>query len=154
MTASAYLWELRNDTPSRNFIDFNYFVLDAYVNYGWSPYNSPLLDALMRYANLPNAGPNAANGIVTNITQAVSWNWSDYYGWNDNDLYRAPVPDWTYHWGSNQIVARYGNMNNLLADNKIAKFETEDCTIQELPLNEEKTFFKIDRYKIKEAHPI
>ncbi len=119
MTASIYLWELRNDTPSRNFVDFNYFVYDAYVNHDWTPYNAPLFDALIRYAHLSNAGPNAANGILNNISQTVIWNWSNYFGWNTTDLYRAPVPDWSYHWGSNQIVARYGNMNNLLADHKI-----------------------------------
>lgn len=120
MTASVYLWELINDTLSKNFIDFNYYTLGAYINYDWSAYNSPLMDALLRYANLSNAGPNAANNIKTNIAQAVSSNWSGYFGWNETDLYRAPVPDWTYHWGSNQIIARYGNMNNLLAENQIA----------------------------------
>ena len=119
ITASIYLWELANDTPSKSFVDFNYFILDPYVNYGWSPYNNSLTDALIRYAKHPNANPSASNGILNNIGLTVTNNWSDYYGWNNSDLYRAPVPNWTYHWGSNSIVATYGNMNNLLADYKI-----------------------------------
>ncbi len=120
ITASIYLWELTGDLPSKNFVDFNYFILDAYINGGWSAYNSYLVDALIRYAHHPNAGANAAVSIKTNMGQVVTNNWSDYFSWNDNDLYRAPVPSWSYHWGSNQVIARYGNLNNKMADHKIA----------------------------------
>lgn len=41
-------------------------------------------------------------------------NWNGYFGFNDADLYRAFMPDWSYHWGSNRPKAHYGNLNNLL----------------------------------------
>ncbi|MBP6455445.1 MAG: glycoside hydrolase family 9 protein [Chitinophagaceae bacterium] len=119
MTASIYLYELNGDMGAKNFVDFNYYILESYINNYWGAYNLPLVDAFLLYLKNANANPTVVVDYKDNFSTAVQNNWNYYFGWNTLDLYRAFMPEWSYHWGSNQIVANYSNLNNAFAAQKI-----------------------------------
>jgi len=81
----------------------------------WSAYKLNLAEALLLYTSISGSDANTSNAIINSITTSVTNNWNNYYGFDDEDLYRAFVPDWTYHWGSNKTKASYGSLNHLIS---------------------------------------
>lgn len=70
------------------------------------------------------ASPTIWNGGATDGPSGDSGWWFDfssvatpgeYYGMNLSTLYRDFMPNWSYHWGSNNAKASYGNLNLLAA---------------------------------------
>lgn len=111
ITAAIYLYLLTGSETYENY-------LITYLNDAppigedlWDNYNTIKIDALLRYAVLPDADETTANTIINSATIAAENNWNNYFGFDDADLYRAFVPDWSYHWGSNKPKANLANLN-------------------------------------------
>ncbi|MEL6863485.1 MAG: glycoside hydrolase family 9 protein [Bacteroidota bacterium] len=119
VVAAAYLFALTGESA------YSQYVVDEAgstepLNTGfWGVYKNELNDALMLYTAQSGADAGMKNTILNSISTAVNNNWNDYFGFSDADLYRAYMPDWSYHWGSSSPKAAYGVMNQLLVNYNI-----------------------------------
>jgi hypothetical protein len=125
--AAAYLFELTGD------ISYNLYLItnaqnDArvFANNFWGPYETDVNDALLMYTNLNNADVNLVNAITTSFSTVVKNNYNGFYGFNDADLYRAFMPDWSYHWGSSLPKANYGTLNYMIERYQIDPANDQD----------------------------
>jgi hypothetical protein len=120
ISAAVYLFEKTGNNTYNTFVINNYEQSRPWVTNFWGPYDNPVQDALLRYTTLPGAKLTVSNNISNMAATEANNNWNGFYGWSTNDLYRAFMPDWSYHWGSNTTKACYGNLNNRLADLSIS----------------------------------
>lgn len=116
IVAAIYLFDLTGDPTYNDFVIANYAQTEPLQTTFWSPYKMPLNTALFYYTSLPNANTTVSNAILDNARGAVSGNYEGFFGVSNEDLYRAYMPDYSYHWGSNSAKASYGNLNRLMAD--------------------------------------
>lgn len=114
LTSALYLFDLTRDTKYDDYIRSNYRSTEQLTNNFWGPYKMPQNDALLNYASLSIATESVSNDILNSFGSDVSANNNGYYGFTFNDLYRAHIPEWSYHWGSNQPKANYGILNHLV----------------------------------------
>jgi len=113
MAASIYLFELTNDASYNNYITGNVIYLEQLNNGFWGPYFTEVNDALYHYTTLANSNASTNSLIINSFSDAVNNNFNGFFGFSENDLYRSPMPNWSYHWGSNQPKAGYGVLNRL-----------------------------------------
>ena len=71
------------------------------------------IQLLLLYTTLPNRDQTTANLIIERMQNSP--NNEAFFGFNTDDLYRAFVPTWSYHWGSNSPKASFGTQNLLAA---------------------------------------
>lgn len=126
IVASIYLFEETNNSTYNDFIIDNVNTLEQLSDSFWGPYYMDSNDALVLYSTLDNANTTVANSIITALTEDVSSNSNGYYGFSENDLYRAEIPNWSYHWGSNSPKASYGSLNQLVLNTAIFPDKEED----------------------------
>ncbi len=112
--AAIYLFALTGDATYHQYVIDH--IDDAYpMNSGdWNNYRNSIQSALLYYTTLSGNDPLIESDILNSITTAVTNNWNDYFGFSSADLYRAYMPGWTYHWGSNRPKANFGNLNHML----------------------------------------
>lgn len=113
MVASIYLFELTNDTSYNNYITGNVLYLEQLSTGFWGPYFTEVNDALYHYTTLANSNSSTNALIINSFSDAVNNNFNGFFGFSEDDLYRSPMPNWSYHWGSNQPKAGYGALNRL-----------------------------------------
>ena len=78
----------------------------------WSMYNPDQGDALLYYTTLEDADPERAQTILNAKLEQATLTSTELYGFQpDQDLYRAYLPQASYHWGSNYVRAALGNTN-------------------------------------------
>lgn len=116
ISASVYLYELTGLEKYNDFFIDNY-IKSAPMSTGfWSGDSPTIEDALIRYSYHLNIGSNIVKEAVKqNLNAAILNNWNGFFGWSEEDLYRAFTPTWTYHWGSNKPKAAYGSLNMAIA---------------------------------------
>ena len=113
---------------------YNTYVIDhaestsPIVNDFWGVDEMELIDALLLYTTLTGADASLETTILNSVTTAVTNNWNGFFGFNDADLYRAFMPDWSYHWGSNLPKAQYAILNSLLVKYGIDSGNESDYT--------------------------
>jgi endoglucanase len=132
ITAAVYLFEKTGNSIYNTFFIDNYMQAKPMADNFWGPYTIPVQDAMLRYTTLPGADATVSANIINTITTHANNNYNGFYGWNDNDLYRAFMPEWSYHWGSNQAKASYGNLNNRLSDMNISNLASQRKKAKEL----------------------
>lgn len=128
LLASVYLFELTGNTDYESVVIANLDSLEPFTTTFWGPYKISLYDALFNYARLSNADVETRNKILTGFQSAVTNNFEGFFGFNTSDLYRAFIPDYSYHWGSSQSKASYGVLNSLVATSGIAIADTTTFT--------------------------
>ena len=114
LVAAVHLFQLTGQTAYLTYVESHYNEMLPLVSGFWGITNPPLVEALLLYADLPEASSAASNAIHNSFQTAVSNNWNDFHGFSNNDLYRAIMPDWSYDWGSNSQKAAYANLNLLI----------------------------------------
>lgn len=114
LTAAIYLYEQTQDPLYNDYITAHAAQLEQLANGFWGPYFVPVNDALVRYAGSPQADGSTATNILDSFSEDISNNYNGYYGFSSADLYRAYMPDWSYHWGSSHSKAAYGHLNYLV----------------------------------------
>ncbi len=120
ISASVYLYELTGQATYHDFFKTTFGQSNTIQNGFWSGDTPTIQDALIRYAyKFINTDPITKEKIKSSLTSAINNNWNDFFGWSDNDLYRAFTPSWTYHWGSNKPKAAYGSLNMAIARYKM-----------------------------------
>lgn len=114
LVAAIYLFAQLGDAEYDDYVVANLNDATPITDTYWDAYQMPLQDALMHYTTLPSANTATKNTIINSITTTVNNNWNGFYGFNEDDLYRAFMPDWAYHWGSSSPKAAFANLNLLL----------------------------------------
>ena len=106
--AAVYLYDLTGQVAYRTYVESNYTWLIALSSGWWGPYEMPVQNALLYYTTLPGVTPSVAANIRNSLQGSI--NSGDFLpAWTaSNDPYRAPVPDWAYHWGGNAPKCRWG----------------------------------------------
>ena len=112
LTAAVHLFELTGTTAYNTHVQTNTPINEPISTGWWAGYKLPLYDALLHYTTLAGASASLSTTIRNSLGTAA--NWSDFYGFSNEDLYRAYVPDGTYHWGSNFPKAGFALLNKLL----------------------------------------
>lgn len=126
LTAAVHLFALTGQAQYNNYISSSLTEAEYIQNNWWGPYKNELVSALLYYTSLNNADSNTRNQIINSMTPMVTQDWNGFFGFNAADLYRAFMPEWSYHWGSNSIVSHYANLNRMMANYGIAGAAAED----------------------------
>lgn len=116
ITAAIHLFDLTGTDSYHTYVVSNAGTTEPLQTNFWSGYKMPLNDALLHYTTLNNSDATLKSTILTSITTTSSNNWNDFFGFSADDLYRAFMPDWAYHWGSNLPKAGFGVLNTLLVN--------------------------------------
>ena len=109
VSAAVYLFALTQDEAYNTFVQDNYNKIEVIKNNWWGPYSISEADALLYYTTLSGADNTVKSDILNKKNNSA--NSYDFYQFNETDLYRAFMPDFSYHWGSNSSKANYGNIN-------------------------------------------
>jgi hypothetical protein len=108
--AAVYLFALTEESQYDDYVKKNYGSLRPFQDDRWSVYDATEGDALLRYAGLPKADLATKNAIIgRKKSQAESVECFRFRP--ELDLYRAYMRADSYHWGSNNARAGYGNTN-------------------------------------------
>jgi len=114
LKAAVHLFDLTGENAYSQYVMNNIAATEQIANAYWAPYKMPLNDALLLYTTIAGADAATVTTITNSIANDVSGNNSNFYGFDNSDLYRGAVPDWMYHWGSNLPKASTGVMNRWL----------------------------------------
>ena len=128
IVAAIYLFELTNDPIYQNFLTTYIPNAEPVSTNWWASYKMPNNSALLHYTTLGNADAALVNTILTSVGNSVSWN--DFYTFNPNDLYRAYMPDFTYHWGSNMQKANFAVLSSMVRDYNIDPTKEADFLLK------------------------
>jgi len=112
--AAVYLFAITGDNAYHQYIISNVGSLSQIANAYWDPYRIQVNDALLFYTTLNNADKTTVNSILNSAQNAVTGNASNFFGFDNSDLYRAYMPTYAYHWGSNIPKTAIGIMNTSL----------------------------------------
>lgn len=111
LVAAVHLFDLTSNSSYEQYVTNNLNDAEQIAIPFWGCYKLALNDALLLYTTLPNTNANTVNAILNAVNTDVGNNGNNYFGFSEGDLYRAFMPDWSYHWGSNQASAGYGVVN-------------------------------------------
>lgn len=129
VVAAVYLFALTDDAQYDDYVKKNYGSLRPFQEDRWSVYDPTQGDALLRYAGLPKADSATKNAIIArkkSLAESV-----DVFRFRpEADLYRAYMRADSYHWGSNNARAGYGNTNYDLVAYGLASPEQRDNFIE------------------------
>jgi hypothetical protein len=110
VASAVYLFALTGDKQYDDFVTKHHGITRPFVDDRWSVYDQSQGDALLFYATLPKATKATKDAIVAR--KKAQSTTADYYGFRPElDLYRAYVRKDSYHWGSNNARAGFGNTN-------------------------------------------
>jgi len=116
VAAAVYLLDLTGEDAYNQYVVSHVNELPMLANTYWDVYKMPINDAILHYTTMNEGTASVATQITTSYSNAASNNWSGYFGWTTEDLYRSHMPTNAYHWGSNLTKAGYGILNNLLLE--------------------------------------
>lgn len=111
LLAAIYLYEITGSSTYGDYISNNIMDATSVAGNWWGPYTEHINEGLLRYTTLANANSTLSSTIINSLTPHVQQDWNGFYGMNNDDLYRAFMPEWSYHWGSNKVKAQYGIIN-------------------------------------------
>lgn len=124
ISASIYLYDLTGNNTYSSFVLTHAQSVEPLTTNSWNAYKMPIQTALIHYTTLSGADNSLSNTILTSFGNDINNNWNGYYGMNLSTLYRDFMPNWSYHWGSNNAKASYGSLNLLAAQYGINSDET------------------------------
>jgi len=130
LAAAIFLFDHFGDSKYNDYIVANLNDAEPIQSNFWSGYKMPLNDALLEYTAMNGADASTRTTILNSVTTASSNNWNGFFGFNDDDLYRAFMPEWAYHWGSNLPKSGFGVLNLLLNKHNINPGSADDYTLK------------------------
>lgn len=115
VVAAIYLYALTGDERFHRVILDGAMAMRPFTEEGFGNYHLDEADALLLYRQLPGASTELTDAIDDRISTLADG--SALYGTDGAlDLYRAHLPDYAYHWGSNRVKANVGSANLLVGD--------------------------------------
>jgi endoglucanase len=119
VTAAVYLFTLTGDAAYGDYVKAHYTETRPFQEDRWSVYDQSQGDALLYYTRLPKADVATRTAILERKkSQAASV--EIYLFRPELDLYRAYMRQDSYHWGSNNARAGFGNTNHDLLQYDLA----------------------------------
>ncbi|HEX2874826.1 MAG TPA: glycoside hydrolase family 9 protein [Polyangiaceae bacterium] len=110
VVAAIYLFGLTGESGYAEVVAKGLAALRPMKEDGWSSYEPEQGEALLYYAALPNADAKLKATILDRKRSTAQS--AEIYSLNpERDLYRAYMPDGSYHWGHNMVRANVGNTN-------------------------------------------
>lgn len=109
VTAAWYLYKLTGDAAYTTFLETYIPQVEPYEAYYWSTYSSMLNTALLGYMTDQNSDADIVDRLTIALQSTLDN--QEIFGWAERDLYRAHIPDWAYHWGSNNPKAHMAVFN-------------------------------------------
>ncbi len=110
VTAAVYLFALTGTKEFDDYVGEHYRITRPFQDERWSVYEQSQGDALLAYADLPNSNSETKKQILARKTALAEK--VDVFGFKPElDLYAAYMRPDSYHWGSNNARAAYGNTN-------------------------------------------
>ena len=113
--AAVYLYALTGEQVYQEALENTYRTTRAFNDSDalrWSMYNPDQGDALLYYTTLEDADAELAQTILDAKQEQATSTSAELYGFQpDQDLYRAFLPETSYHWGSNFVRSALGNTN-------------------------------------------
>jgi len=110
VVAAVYLYALTGEQRFQDHLRENYEKTRPFSEDRWSAYDADQGDALLFYTTLPSADPELKKKILER--KKAEGSSVEIYGFRPElDLYRAYMREDSYHWGSNQPRANFGNTN-------------------------------------------
>jgi hypothetical protein len=110
VVAAVYLFALTGDQQYDEVVRRDFQLTRPFQDDRWSVYDPAQGDALLAYAALTNADAETKRAILER--KRAGFATADFYGMKpDLDLYRAYMRKDSYHWGSNNPRAGFGNTN-------------------------------------------
>ncbi len=117
LNAAIYLFDITNDAKFQEYVANH--LNDINLTDIWSNYHMMSVDALLYFTTISGVNTTLKNKILDAAKLAANNNGSNYFEFNNLDLYRAYANDWAYHWGSNIQKSNYGNLNYTFAKHQI-----------------------------------
>lgn len=111
VVAAVYLHALTGRREYAEYVSANYRETQPFRDIGWSRYNPHQGEALLFHARQRGADGATARAIRTAKSADVEAGHGVYGFRAADNLYRAHLHEGQYHWGSNQVLANYGNTN-------------------------------------------
>jgi len=112
LNAAIYLFDITNDDRFQQYIGNH--LNDINLDEIWDNYHIMSVDALLYFTTNTNASFPLKDRILDAINPIATNNSSNYFEFNNLDLYRAYANDWIYHWGSNIQKSNFGILNFIL----------------------------------------
>jgi len=122
VASAVYLYALTGDAVYGDHVKQHYGVTRPFQDDRWSVYDQSQGDALLDYTNLPNADP-ATKAAILERKKSQGASVEIYRFRPELDLYRAYLRKDSYHWGSNNARASFGNTNWDLIDHALVSAE-------------------------------
>ncbi len=116
LSASIYLYAATGTNTYQVFLINNGYLVNPLEDNYWSPYDGPLCDAMLYFSTIPGANNGMKGSIQNSAATGAFNNWGEYFGMSSPSLYRDKMPEWSYHWGSNNVKAGYGISNISIAN--------------------------------------
>ncbi len=130
LIAAIYLFDRFGNSEYNDYVIANINDAEPINADFWSAYKMSLNTALLDYTTIAGANSTTVTTILNSINTVVTNNWNGFYGFNDDDLYRAYMPDWAYHWGSSLPKAGFGILNLLLNKYNINSSSSDDYRLK------------------------
>lgn len=111
VVAAVYLHALTRDKAYADYVTTNLRQAQPFRDSGWSRYNPHQGEALLFHARDSGAEAKTAAAIVAAKRADMESGNGVYTLRPDDNLYRAYLHEAQFHWGSNQVLANYGNSN-------------------------------------------
>ncbi len=113
VVAAVYLFALTGESRYHLQVLRGFDNTQPFVGEGFGHYRPEQADALLFYRGIPGADEGILQAIDGRIADLPRW--SVLFGWGPRfDLYRAHMPGYMYHWGSNRVKANVGAANLLI----------------------------------------
>ncbi len=114
LVMAFYLYKITGNETYHTYFK-NHLTDAAPIANNWMGTNNmPLNNVLMQYTTETFAHAATKTEILNSLLPHIQGDWDGFYRWNNNDLYRANMPDWAYHWGSNMQKANFGILASLV----------------------------------------
>ena len=120
VTAAVYLYAVTKDPKYGRYIKEKFTTTRPFHDDRWSVYEQSQGDALLAYAEMPFSDPGTKAAIQNRLRALAAT--VEIFGFKpDLDLYRAYMRPDSYHWGSNNARAAFGNTNYDLVQYALVK---------------------------------
>ena len=115
LRASYWLWIATGKDVYHSYFRAHLTDLEGVGNSWWGPYRIENSDVLLEYLSQPGADSATKTTIEGYVGSMAAT--GDFFGFsNTQALYRAYMPDWSFHWGSTRPRVHVGNLVTRMID--------------------------------------
>lgn len=122
LRASYWLWVATGEEAYHTYFSAHLTDVEGTKTDSWNPYRIENADVLLAYVGREDADPTTVTAIQAHLTSMAGM--ADYFSFaDDKALYRAYMPDWSFHWGSTRPRVHVANMLTRMIDANVSTAE-------------------------------